>query len=148
MLVASRAIVDGSSPRVWGKRLTFAKATRISAVHPHVCGENEQGKALQLDVNRFIPTCVGKTLPQEQTSSAIIGSSPRVWGKRDALIAGQFHAAGSSPRVWGKRGSDARIGYFRRFIPTCVGKTYFSSVSTSWPSVHPHVCGENAASAM
>ncbi len=51
-------------------------------------------------------------------------------------------AVGSSPRVWGIRNS-AGIRFGRwRFIPTCVGNTWFCDRHRPAVSVHPHVCGE------
>ncbi len=91
----------GSSPRVWGKQIAlchargarwfiptgvgktslWASMTRSSAVHPHGCGENVAWNSI------YVPP---------------VGSSPRVWGKRGALM---------------------KIETERRFIPTGVGKT-------------------------
>ncbi len=55
---------------------------------------------------------------------------------------------GSSPRVWGKRLRDNDLYRNGRFIPTGVGKTCVPSVFSRAPSVHPHGCGENIRAAI
>ena len=113
----------------------------ILSVHPHVCGEYgdpiddaveiggssprvwgiHQVRSVDSSIRRFIPTCVGNTMPDGGDSADDVGSSPRVWGIR---------ARGDLPR---RR---------NRFIPTCVGNTSPSHQHPQPPAVHPHVCGE------
>ena len=50
-------------------------------------------------------------------------------------------ARGSSPRVWGLRATDKGNRVLFRFIPTCVGFTFFCFFHIGNTSVHPHVCG-------
>jgi len=64
-----------------------------------------------------------------------------VWGIRP----GSSHwtpTCGSPPRVWGiLRCSVGQIAA-DRFTPTCVGNTYYATLSAGIYTVHPHVCGE------
>ena len=53
--------------------------------------------------------------------------------------------AGSSPRVWGKLKALSDSFLSLRFIPTCVGKITMGAIRPLKVTVHPHVCGENAA---
>ena len=73
-----------------------------STVHPHVCGEYAGVAAPPAPAPRFIPTCVGNTAAACCMRIGIDGSSPRVWGIREAQSVARECA---------------------RFIPTCVGNT-------------------------
>ena len=90
----------GSSPRAWGIQGETAELT---------------------EVPRFIPTCVGNTVPAFRAVGATHGSSPRAWG----IPAAAFPAQAAV-----------------RFIPTCVGNTKQLPISEQRNSVHPHVRGE------
>ena len=80
------------------------------------------------------------------------------------IDATQHGVIGSSPRLWGKRAQCLKEGVHTRFIPTPVGKTAsfsraramsFGSSPRLWgkrlsfisagilQTVHPHACGEN-----
>ena len=74
----------------------------MTTVHPHACGEHSSNGC-----------CL----------ACSIGSSPRMWGTRNAN--GGF-------TVWG------------RFIPTHVGNTHIPDLAMGNTSVHPHACGEHA----
>ena len=71
----------GTPPRVWGKRRLPALFQGQAKVHPHVCGENSFEITLQEIVNRYTPTCVGKTQLMLPLRYAPSGTPPRVWGK-------------------------------------------------------------------
>ena len=110
----------GSSPRAWGIHF-IQERVRI--------------------LLRFIPTCVGNTMPPPLTASAS-PVHPHVRGEYEAHVGKSTAAAGSSPRAWGIPGEAEAGSAEERFIPTCVGNTRPSSVpSRHWP-VHPHVRGE------
>ena len=107
-----------------------------------MCGENLKWMAFQIRV---------------------IGTPPRVWGKRNlslklllnyrytptcvgkTVLAILAWAAliGTPPRVWGKPDRAWKIGDRTRYTPTCVGKTTSTPFSILPSKVHPHVCGEN-----
>jgi len=92
----------GVHPHIRGEHLgCVRKKWRVIAVHPHMCGEH----------------------PVVARANAVaLGSSPRVWGTRDA-------------------GEGAER--CRRFIPTCVGNTSQKTLASGSITVHPHVCGEH-----
>ena len=119
--ITSAITAIGSSPRVWGTRLP----------HRH---------ALLLE--RFIPTCVGNTMPppRQHTHRRV---HPHVCGEHDPCASGSVLDCGSSPRVWGTQGVRGYVHLVHRFIPTCVGNTPAGSGRTALIAVHPHVCGEH-----
>src|SRR5665811_856270 len=86
----------GSSPRVWGPQVTWAKEHRTV---------------------RFIPTRVGTTTSDKRSATAM-SVHPHACGDH-ARHAGNRHATGgSSPRVWGPLPIDQIKIADRRFIPT------------------------------
>ena len=98
---------SGSSPRAWGIRPRRAADARHA---------------------RFIPTCVGNTVPM--ASRAPAGSvHPHVRGEYHDEPCGSAGYDGSSPRAWGIQA--AFTGAFApvRFIPTCVGNTSMGQCS-------------------
>ncbi len=111
---------SGSSPRVWGRR------------NPkHHFG----------DINRFIPTGVGKALSQ-MDSLMRPPVHPHGCGEGQDSGCAMRRMAGSSPRVWGRRFGACSTSAGRRFIPTGVGKARSARWCRAGPSVHPHGCGE------
>ncbi len=115
----------------------------IITVHPHVCGEHNDlagsadrkngssprvwgthGVPTSRNANsRFIPTCVGNTVPI-LTAVSITSVHPHVCGEHinhTRLFIGGF---GSSPRVWGTPPRANLLRQYARFIPTCVGNTH------------------------
>ena len=91
----------GSPPRVWGNRHGDADVEREYGSPPRVWGNRRQ-----LDrrpaVNRFTPTCVGKSEPDSPCPSRPT-VHPHVCGEiiSVTLISAAHH--GSPPRVWGNR---------------------------------------------
>ena len=112
----------GSSPRVWGTRIT-------TGVWPTSSG--------------FIPTGVGNTFVVSHCSvSAAV--HPHGCGEHLNNFDPYRDATGSSPRVWGTRQVVGELPKRQRFIPTGVGNTP-ALVLWSWSlPVHPHGCGEHA----
>ena len=155
----------GSPPRLWGKlagarndgesaRFTPTPVGKTppslasksaSAVHPHACGENPELR---------------------RGNQAVIGSPPRLWGKRhcDTPYAisnavhphacgenqGSSQCAGCSgrftPTPVGKTTPCQAVWQCARFTPTPVGKTGAGRIPFGLQAVHPHACGENAGS--
>ena len=111
----------GSPPRVWGKLLRPSE-TRWR--------------------RRFTPTRVGKT-SVVQAAGRSTPVHPHACGEN--RVSGQAFAQvlGSPPRVWGKRKRNPDITQRLRFTPTRVGKTQTPATLLDAPSVHPHACGEN-----
>ena len=118
--------VSGSPPRAWGRQ--------------HAIGE-------QFLRDRFTPTCVGKTNPKcpRHRQFAV---HPHVRGEDFPQVAGSRQTVGSPPRAWGRRFKDWRNFVRFRFTPTCVGKTSIPLSPALIASVHPHVRGEDASSAV
>ncbi len=52
-------------------------------------------------------------------------------------------AVGSPPRAWGRRLSRSVLRHRRRFTPTCVGTTTVYDPDVDYPTVHPHVRGDD-----
>ena len=116
--MASRRFI----PTCVGNTVSRRMLRRAKAVHPHVCGEHSHwgtsisficgssprvwGTPLFLDRYsvqlRFIPTCVGNTLPLRH-STIRTPVHPHVCGEHTTHPHGSPHTYGSSPRVWGTR---------------------------------------------
>ena len=131
------------------------------SVHPHVRGEYQKGRDLvdgaagssprawgirQIDlynvqINRFIPTCVGNT-KKAVTSSMVRPVHPHVRGEYPRYAAIMRRQFGSSPRAWGILNVGIIGKKRQRFIPTCVGNTSCQGSIVTVISVHPHVRGE------
>ena len=111
---------DGSSPRAWGILL---------------------GEPRHLWTLRFIPTCVGNTLPRQQPRQRLT-VHPHVRGEYFWQYPGIDAGYGSSPRAWGilRKAVLQMVGH--RFIPTCVGNTPACRACVPGAPVHPHVRGE------
>ncbi len=146
---------------------TTSQATRtrsMASVHPHVCGDNVTdcnrlhisrgspprvwGQPRRIVLrglrSRFTPTCVGTT---KTCSCDRVGRSvhPHVCGDNVSASIVQFVVIGSPPRVWGQHAVCSSADLHWRFTPTCVGTTSLKSMFSRCSSVHPHVCGDNAA---
>ena len=111
----------GSSPRVWGTQ------------------RHKKGPGYPC---RFIPTCVGNTLPPH-VPRAMQTVHPHVCGEHTSQKEGTWFQFGSSPRVWGTQHCAASLIISIRFIPTCVGNTLQEPQTPIMTPVHPHVCGEH-----
>ena len=115
---------SGTSPHVWGKR------ERLPA-HRHA--------------PRNIPTCVGKTIHAVQICP-VVPEHPHMCGENSTAELEAQIANGTSPHVWGKREAARMETGLRRNIPTCVGKTIGLVSVRADLTEHPHMCGENASS--
>ena len=150
----------GNCPLFWIDQLKLS-------VHPHVCGELELRRLVDVvlirftptcvgnchfscsifDVTeRFTPTCVGNWRSRFGSASVLNGSPPRVWGIDERVTGYSALYFGSPPRVWGIERSSFNNRLIKRFTPTCVGNCPKSSPEPIVHSVHPHVCGELLAS--
>ena len=159
---------NGSSPRVWGKRRIYWQlGGNPDGSSPRVWGKRCPSGRVAFRL-RFIPTCVGKTMCS--SSRRVMWSvHPHVCGENGQMRK-SCRLSAVHPHVCGENGGGRDCWIARsRFIPTCVGKTLrilrFSTSATGssprvWgkpreprnrtvePTVHPHVCGENAALAV
>ena len=135
--------------------------TAAGPVHPHVCGElsrfvgreshnhgssprvwgTPSAQAKSPSNARFIPTCVGNSdISYSKYQKEPV--HPHVCGELLTKCQCSARFVGSSPRVWGTLLNPAGIKFDTRFIPTCVGNSFFVSQTSTPLSVHPHVCGE------
>ena len=144
-LWSGRRSRGGSSPRVWGTRIsticaeswrrfiptgvgnTLGEGGQLGdlAVHPHGCGEHHTDASPDNAFNGSSPRVWGTLSSLAAVVGRYCGSSPRVWGTRIRRADRERHfAGGSSPRVWGTRPPwrDRHVDA-RRFIPTGVGNT-------------------------
>ncbi len=114
---------------------------------------------------RFIPAHAGKTL-SPCVPPPDMSVHPRACGENVPFPAGCGRLVGSSPRMRGKRGAPSSASGARRFIPAHAGKTNRTRRSSTArsgssprmrgkpprgpsphraPTVHPRACGENTA---
>ena len=114
-------MIERFTPTCVGTTIGGQTAQMISAVHPHVRGDN---------IHLF---AIG---------ALFSGSPPRAWGQRcNRRCFVTRH--GSPPRAWGQPAGRSGHSAVRRFTPTCVGTTGLVPKKVSAISVHPHVRGDN-----
>ncbi len=119
------------------------RRTHPAGSPPHAWGRpNDLAPALRID--RFTPTCVGKTLAMAPAQSAQ-AVHPHMRGEDDAHGSGHAVLTGSPPHAWGRRAAGTSATSGLRFTPTCVGKTNTRFFYYSFDSVHPHMRGEYAS---
>ena len=151
-------------PACAGNRRAISFFLGGGRVHPRVCGEQFISIVLKLSTSgssprvrgtgpyltwdkqnrRFIPACAGNREPRLHRS-LWCPVHPRVCGEQMFGAHNEGVDTGSSPRV---RGTDQRGNVRwenRRFIPACAGNRIFSHRNGRPKSVHPRVCGEQAA---
>ena len=119
-------LLPGSSPRVRGKQVV---------------------PVLQGDEGGLIPARAGKT----RTTAAgarFTTAHPRACGENTSASRDSSVIVGSSPRVRGKRRSTMRTPTRRRLIPARAGKTRGGRGGRFVHEAHPRACGENAAGAI
>src|SRR5665811_2041446 len=112
----------GSSPRVWGPQVTWAKEHRTV---------------------RFIPTRVGTTTSDKRSATAM-SVHPHACGDHSIARTIEVADPGSSPRVWGPRQTRWKPSRNRRFIPTRVGTTPDTPETVTQQADHPHACGDHS----
>ena len=111
----------GSSPRLWGTQFAFVAAIVCRRFIPTPVGNTKLAQALY-DCQPVHPHACGEHCRRQDKIDSDIGSSPRLWGTHEGLVA----------KIAG-----------RRFIPTPVGNTEPFGYSRTDISVHPHACGEH-----
>ena len=131
-------------PRVCGEQSKkYARATFVTGSSPRVRGTAWIREFSKLIV-RFIPACAGN---RDQIGSLMCRSAvhPRVCGEQNRTTQRPHQHAGSSPRVRGTVESCAPPAKPNRFIPACAGNRLKLLFLAFCISVHPRVCGEQAA---
>ena len=116
----SMKLSSGSSPRLWG----------VSRAQAHASGER-----------RFIPTPVGsmRSWPGQPRSFPV---HPHACGEYASRFNITSAIVGSSPRLWGVSTTTQGGTKCQRFIPTPVGSIGLELVFDCLRPVHPHACGE------
>ena len=154
--------LQGSSPRVRGKR-ALGDAGRVPCLaHPRACGENSRRRARRARGRGSSPRVRGKLrfgsprtrrpgLIPARAGKTIRGvrqdhhrpAHPRACGENQQRKPFYTRWWGSSPRVRGKLTDWSEGRPCRGLIPARAGKT--GSCSASWPRrwAHPRACGEN-----
>ena len=152
----------GSPPHAWGRRALPCRRVRNSrftptcvgktrplpspcplrSVHPHMRGEDYHADIADFPRPRFPPTCVGKT---GGVGSAPVVSPvhPHMRGEDIEYLSEWRQFVGSPPHAWGRPSATPAGSLQARFTPTCVGKTRSLHPSDAFPTVHPHVRGED-----
>ena len=120
LLVEDLFLIRGSSPRAWGK------GDRLGILF------FEQ---------RIIPTGVGKRDGRRAAARAV-RDHPHGRGEKQLNVEGVVFRIGSSPRAWGKAEAVVKIGSAARIIPTGVGKSGALVPVFCRESDHPHGRGE------
>ncbi len=113
---------SGSSPRAWGKVLGVVPG------HRH---------------ERIIPTGVGKSFCQFMRHESR-ADHPHGRGEKEINMITVIEYDGSSPRAWGKALTSGSSTTLSRIIPTGVGKSGKSLLSSTILADHPHGRGEKA----
>ena len=157
--------VDGSSPRVRGKRCGAASVAPRVRIIPARAGQTP-ARPPSPSLCPDHPRACGANNALPDNPMSMYGSSPRVRGKpdqrrdpvrRERIIparAGQTcprvrtrtRRPGSSPRVRGKRVCRSPLEEPYRIIPARAGQTRAWPYCPAKPSDHPSACGANEAS--
>ena len=172
----------GSSPRMRGTRPrthepptrgglipTYAGNTSTGSpppvnlrAHPHVCGEHNMSKNLELlrqgssprmrgtptSSIRFpresglIPTYAGNTIHMKPNPRRP-WAHPHVCGEHLRIRAEPAESLGSSPRMRGTHRVRASSALLSGLIPTYAGNTWPHAGQAAHGRAHPHVCGEH-----
>ena len=139
--------------RLWRPRLipTPVGNTRLrcgrskpSSVHPPPWGTLQLAQHF-LCFGRFIPTPVGNTW-SKLVRCADQPVHPHPCGEHWLSVLISTTSGGSSPPLWGTREHHPGDRVHVRFIPTPVGNTRRTFVSSARSTVHPHPCGEHFSS--
>ena len=85
-------------------------------------GENAIKRECGITIERYTPTCVGKT-PHSERGRFFMPVHPHVRGENFPYYPPSFLPFGTPPRAWGKRHKFVPQARRHRYTPTCVGKT-------------------------
>ena len=155
-----------NTPTCVGKTRQHCRRMVAWRKHPHVRGEDAPSLASMLGnaetpprawgrpfeaffgprASGNTPTCVGKTHPGQQCQ-ALVRKHPHVRGEDPCTTAHSDTEAETPPRAWGRLARRRMTVLRPRNTPTCVGKTPCWAMPTLYRSKHPHVRGEDPASA-
>ena len=157
---------DGTPPRLWGKRCIRSPDVRAVGTPPRLWGK-PLTRSCRPPSYRYTPTPVGKT-PFATYRLSFVTVHPHACGENGPPSGVTSTMIGTPPRLWGKRARRRIKRKDTRYTPTPVGKTievdrtFYPEPGTPprlWGklragvssllshSVHPHACGENPRTA-
>ena len=135
----------GAHPRACGENAWLNSSAVISpGSSPRVRGKRRQDRARRCNL-RLIPARAGKTLRGPSTA-LWHPAHPRACGENRHECGDGEDLLGSSPRVRGKRSSIQASCSSSRLIPARAGKTKTSPQPGPGGTAHPRACGENRRS--
>ena len=114
--------LTGSSPRVWGQVILDTALASICRIIPTRVGTRTVTNVMICVVEDHPHAC-GDKYWVDTRNTAIVGSSPRVWGQEKDV-------------TWGMAKS--------RIIPTRVGTSLKENAAPNAWRHHPHACGDKA----
>ena len=120
--LVTSCVIDGSSPRVRGKRTRSPGPCSTRRLIPACAGKTD-GFARSIPDEGLIPACAGKTLFCTVAHSTG-WAHPRVCGENILVTIRLLSKRGSSPRVRGKHRRCCADYEDVRLIPACAGKTW------------------------
>jgi hypothetical protein len=138
------AVWNSVHPHMRGEHLYYSVAkSNIAGSSPHAWG-TQLFQDAKIEILRFIPTCVGNTIPWAILPS-VQAVHPHMRGEHALQRGRRGPPRGSSPHAWGTRERFTVIEFHERFIPTCVGNTPPMPWAKPICSVHPHMRGEHGS---
>ena len=129
-------------PAYAGKTVANFSASAWGQEHPRVCGENVALQHGAVAVLGTSPRMRGKRTAQ-MGFLRVRGNIPAYAGKTKSTHFSQSKWAGTSPRMRGKPCAALHLDCYQRNIPAYAGKTGQRAVPSIRPEEHPRVCGEN-----
>ncbi len=128
-------------PRVCGKRRRERDFPLNAAGSSPRVRETLKLRCIYVRENRFIPACAGN-VSQNSLLTMQIAVHPRVCGKRTTTLPTTTAVIGSSPRVRETFVDNVRAERRPRFIPACAGNVLPRCKLSHVVPVHPRVCGK------
>ena len=108
---------------------------------PRVRGKRKEGTSIMASC-RIIPARAGQT-SRRPASAGCRSDHPRACGANGCALCEIFPMVGSSPRVRGKRMDTLAGRQPVRIIPARAGQTATSNLTANGASDHPRACGAN-----
>ena len=129
-------------PRACGANLSTVASIGVSpGSSPRVRGKRKEGTSIMASC-RIIPARAGQT-SRRPASAGCRSDHPRACGANGCALCEIFPMVGSSPRVRGKRMDTLAGRQPVRIIPARAGQTATSNLTANGASDHPRACGAN-----
>ena len=140
--VQARRARHGLIPAHAGKTLCAEPRGRESRAHPRACGENLLQSVRRGNGEWLIPAHAGKTIHHDVIALPR-QAHPRACGENPLQRQRLLQVVGSSPRMRGKRAKADPGDVATGLIPAHAGKTEYRERRGRRPRAHPRACGEN-----